>query len=69
MKTTLGNNNVLQLMFSALRDMHSCKRDIEKNNKIKYDRNNMLLLCYAMYVVILGSPQISDVYKTLSYKL
>lgn len=29
----------------------------------------MLLLCYAMYVVILGSPQISDVYKTLSYKL
>lgn len=42
---------------------------MSKNNKIKYDRNNMLLLCYAMHVVILGSPQISDVYKTVNDKL
>lgn len=24
--------------ISALGDMHSCKRDIEKNNKIKYEQ-------------------------------
>ena len=29
----------------------------------------IICCCYAMYVVILGFPQISDVYKTLNYTL